>query len=68
VTIQIAITNNLLPEGNRTVTMTLTNAVNSLLASPSNATLTIIDTVRHRATCSSRRPTLRPMPATAWLI
>src|ERR1019366_320120 len=45
-TIQIAITNNLLPEGNRTVTMSLTNAVNSLLASPSNATLTIIDTVQ----------------------
>jgi len=44
--IQIAITNNLLPEGNRTVSMLLTNAVNSLLASPSNATLTISDTLQ----------------------
>ena len=49
VKIQIALTNNLVPEGNRTVTMALTNVLNAannaLLASPSNAVLTIIDTV-----------------------
>ncbi len=43
--VQIPIINNLLAQGNRTVTMSLTNAVNSTLISPSNATLTIIDTV-----------------------
>jgi uncharacterized delta-60 repeat protein len=42
-TVQIAITNNLLPEGNRTVAMVLTNGVNTLLGSPSNAVLTISD-------------------------
>ena len=44
-TIQVAITNNLLVEGPRTVTMSLTNAVNTVLASPSNAVLNIQDTV-----------------------
>jgi uncharacterized delta-60 repeat protein/uncharacterized repeat protein (TIGR01451 family) len=50
--ITIPIITNGLPEGNRTVTMTLTNAVNLssntaslLLLPPSDATLTIIDTV-----------------------
>jgi uncharacterized delta-60 repeat protein len=43
--IQIPIINNSLAEGNKTVTMLLTNAVNTLLYAPSNATLTIIDTV-----------------------
>ncbi len=42
--IQVAITNNLLIEGNRTVTMALTNAVNTVLAAPSNSVLTIVDT------------------------
>jgi len=48
--IQIPVINNPLPEGNRTVTMALTNALNSakdvFLSSPSNAVLTIIDTVQ----------------------
>jgi uncharacterized delta-60 repeat protein len=43
-TIQIPIINNGLSEGNQTVGLLLTNAVNTLLFSPSNATLTIIDT------------------------
>ncbi len=43
--IQVPIINNSLPEGYRTVTFTLNNAVNTALVSPSNATLTIIDTV-----------------------
>jgi uncharacterized delta-60 repeat protein len=45
--VQIPIINNIIPEGNRTVTMILTNAVNTLFATNSitNATLTIIDTV-----------------------
>jgi len=41
----VPVINNGLPEGNKTVTMILTKAVNISLASPSNATLTIIDTV-----------------------
>jgi uncharacterized delta-60 repeat protein len=44
--IQVAITNNLLPEGNRTVSLALTNAANSVLTAPSNAVLTIVDTVQ----------------------
>jgi uncharacterized delta-60 repeat protein len=44
-TVQIAITNNGLPEGDRTVTMTLSNVVGTTLVSPTNATLTIKDTV-----------------------
>jgi uncharacterized delta-60 repeat protein len=44
-TVQIPIINNNIPEGSTTVTMQLTNAVGALLYSPSNATLTIIDTV-----------------------
>ena len=43
--VQVPIINNGLPEGNRTVTFTLTNLVNAVLFSPSNATLTINDTV-----------------------
>jgi subtilisin-like proprotein convertase family protein len=43
--IQVPIINNSLPEGYRTVTFALNNAVNTALVSPSNATLTIIDTV-----------------------
>ena len=38
------IINNGLAEGNQTVGLALTNAVNTLLYAPSNATLTIIDT------------------------
>lgn len=41
----VPIINNTIPEGFRTVSMQLSNAVGSLLYSPSNATLTIIDTV-----------------------
>ncbi|HUZ07665.1 MAG TPA: Calx-beta domain-containing protein, partial [Candidatus Paceibacterota bacterium] len=41
---QVQIFNNGLPEGNQTVGLLLTNAVNTLLYAPSNATLTIIDT------------------------
>src|SRR6185369_6935987 len=44
-TVRVVITNNALPQGDRTVTMVLSNIVNSTLASPSNATLTIKDTV-----------------------
>ena len=43
-TFQIPINNNGLAEGNQTVGLALTNAVNTLLVAPSNATLTIIDT------------------------
>jgi len=43
--IQVPIINNSLAEGNKTVGLELTNAVNTLLAAPSNSTLTIIDTV-----------------------
>ena len=44
-TVQIPIINNTIPEGSTTVTMQLTNAAGTALYSPSNATLTIIDTV-----------------------
>lgn len=44
-TVYVAITNNAIFQGNRTVGMVLSNAVNTLLYSPSNATLTIVDTV-----------------------
>jgi len=43
-TFQIPINNNGLAEGNQTVGLALTNAANTLLYAPSNATLTIIDT------------------------
>ena len=54
VKVQVAIINNLLPEGNRTVSLALTNvlntlptsAANTMLSSPSNAVLTIIDTIQ----------------------
>jgi uncharacterized delta-60 repeat protein/uncharacterized repeat protein (TIGR01451 family) len=53
VSVAIPIINNSLPEGNRTVTLLLTNAtsvvsnlVNLLLVPPAEATLTIIDTVQ----------------------
>ncbi len=45
VTVTVPIINNGLIEGNQTVTMSLSNSVNTLLYSPSNAVLTIIDTV-----------------------
>ena len=48
--IQVPIINNLLPEGNRTVSLALTNALNNALnvalSSPSNAVLTIVDTIQ----------------------
>ena len=44
-TVQVPVINNGIPEGNRTVTMQLANAANTLVYAPSNATLTIIDTV-----------------------
>jgi len=43
--IQVPIINNSLPEGNKLVALVLSNAVNTTLTSPSNAILTIIDTV-----------------------
>ncbi len=43
--IQIPIISNGLVEGNRSVVVALTNAVGTLINSPSNATLTIVDTV-----------------------
>lgn len=52
--VQVPILNNPLPTGNRTVIFTLTNAVNAVLFSPSNATLTINDTVvAHGQLCFS---------------
>ena len=42
--VQVPIINNPQPYGYRTVQFILTNAVNTVLSSPSNATLTIIDT------------------------
>lgn len=45
VVMSIPVTNNLIFEGNQTVTMQLASATGSLLYSPSNATLTIVDTV-----------------------
>ena len=44
-TVQVSIINNAIPEGNRTVDLVLTNATGSLMYAPSNAALTIIDTV-----------------------
>jgi uncharacterized delta-60 repeat protein len=44
VQVPIPINNNGLPEGNQTVALQLTNVTGSTLYSPSNATLTIIDT------------------------
>ena len=52
VTVSIPVINNPLPTGARTVTMRLTNVVNSLIYAPSNATLTIIDTVHAPGTLS----------------
>jgi uncharacterized delta-60 repeat protein len=43
--VQVPIINNTIPEGQRTVNLILTNAVSTALTSPTNATLTIIDTV-----------------------
>jgi uncharacterized delta-60 repeat protein len=45
-TVQIQVINNILPEGDRTVGLQLTNVVGALLNSPSNATLTISETVQ----------------------
>lgn len=44
-TIQVPVINTNIPRGNRTIPLFLTNAVNTILLSPSNASLTIIDTV-----------------------
>jgi uncharacterized delta-60 repeat protein len=52
VAVTVPIVNNLLPEGNRTVTMKLSGVVNSALSAPTNATLTIIDTVTSPGTLS----------------
>ena len=46
VVVQVPIINNVIPEGNRTVVFALTNATGSLLYAPSNAVLTIVDTVQ----------------------
>ena len=43
--VTIPINNNGLPEGNRTVGMQIFGPVNSILVSPTNAVLTIVDTV-----------------------
>jgi uncharacterized delta-60 repeat protein len=48
--VPITIINNGLPEGNQTIGMQLTNATGSTLYNPSNATLTIIDTVQQPGT------------------
>jgi hypothetical protein len=45
VVVTVPINNNGLAEGNKTVGLSLSDAANTLLYSPSNATLTIIDTV-----------------------
>jgi uncharacterized delta-60 repeat protein len=45
VQILVPIINNNLAEGNKTISLVLSNAVNTMLTSPSNSTLTIIDTV-----------------------
>ena len=44
-TVLVPVINNGIPEGNRTVTMQLANAAGTLVYAPSNAVLTIIDTV-----------------------
>ena len=46
VVVQVPIINNAIPEGNRTVVFALTNAAGSLLFAPTNAVLTIVDTVQ----------------------
>jgi uncharacterized delta-60 repeat protein len=43
-TVQVGVINNGLPEGDRTVTMMISNILNANIASPSNAVLTIKDT------------------------
>jgi uncharacterized delta-60 repeat protein len=43
-TVQIAVNNNNLPQGDRTVTMMISNILDAQIASPSNAVLTIKDT------------------------
>jgi hypothetical protein len=43
-TVQVAITNNNLVEGDQTVTMVISNILNATISSPSNAVLTIKDT------------------------
>ena len=47
VTVQVPILTNIFgrPEGNKTVGLLLTNAINTVLYAPSNATLTIIDNI-----------------------
>ena len=47
VVVPVSINNNGIPEGNQTIAMQLTNATGStVLANPTNATLTILDTVQ----------------------
>ena len=46
VVVQVPIINNAIPEGNRTVIFALTNSTGSLLSAPTNALLTIVDTVQ----------------------
>ncbi len=43
--VAVSVINNTIPSGNKTVALVLTNAANAFLTSPSNALLTIIDTV-----------------------
>lgn len=43
--VTVPVVNNGLPEGNRTVSLLLSNAIGSVMYAPSNALLTIIDTV-----------------------
>ncbi|MDR3456204.1 MAG: Calx-beta domain-containing protein [Verrucomicrobiae bacterium] len=43
--VQVGIVNNLLPQGNRTVYLGMSNVVNAVQSAPSNTVLTIIDTV-----------------------
>ncbi len=46
VKVPVSVVNNGLPEGNQTVGLQLVNAIGSALVNPSNAVLTIIDTVQ----------------------
>ncbi len=45
ITVDVPINNNGVPEGNQTVNLQLTSATGTVLIAPTNATLTIIDTV-----------------------
>jgi uncharacterized delta-60 repeat protein len=52
VAVAIPILTNAIPKGNRTVSLQLSNAVNTTLYSPSNATLVIVDTLNSPGTLS----------------